>query len=68
MLAQVKGIKDPTPKKTEEAMNEDRESNFVVCTYPSYKRDKVLRITEEFSCITVLGERLDCFFWQWLSW
>ena len=44
MLAQVKGIKDPTPKKTEEAMNEDRESNFVVCTYPSYKGDKVLRI------------------------
>ena len=32
ILGQVNRIKDPTPKEIEKAMNEDPESNFVMCT------------------------------------
>ena len=39
-------IKDPTPKEIEEAMNEDPESDFVMCTNPSYAGDKPLGIAE----------------------
>ena len=46
ILAQVNMIKDPTPKEIEEAMNEDPESDFVMCTNPSYAGDKPLGIAE----------------------
>ena len=66
VLAQVNSITDPTPKEIEETMNEymneDPESDFVMCTYPGYKGDKLLGITEELSCITVLGDRQNWFF------
>ena len=62
ILVQVNGIKDPTPKEIEEAMNEDPKSDFVMCTYPSYEVDKLLGITEELSCITFLEDCQDWFF------
>ena len=41
-------------------MNEGPESDFAMCSYPSYEGDK-LGITEELSCITVLEDRQDWF-------
>ena len=61
ILAQVNRIKDPTSKEIEEAMNEDPESDFVMFSYPSYEGDKLLGITEELFCITVLGDKQDLF-------
>ena len=62
ILARVNRIKDATPKEIEEAMNEDPDSNFVMCTYPGYEGDKLLGITEELSSITVLGDRQEWYF------
>ena len=61
ILTRVNRIKDPTPKEIEEAMNEDPNSDFVRCTYPIHEGDKLLRITEELSYITVLGDKESLF-------
>ena len=42
ILAQVNRIKDPTLKEIQEAMNEDLENDFVMCTYPNYEGDNFL--------------------------
>ena len=40
------------------------------CTFPEYKKgtDKLLGVTEHICQITVLGDKYDEFFWQWVRW
>ena len=43
-------------------MNEDPESDFVMCTYRNYEGNELLSITEELPCITVVGDHQDWLF------
>ena len=43
-------------------MNEDPESDFVMCTYRNFEGNELLSITEELPCITVVGDHQDWLF------
>ena len=60
MLAQVHRIRNPS--ETEEAQNNDPDSDFVICTFPQHEGDKLLGITEQVCMITILGDRGTIFF------
>ena len=62
MLAQVNSTKNTSEKEMKEAKNRDPNSNFVLCTFPIYKGNKLLGITEHVCLIFVLGDKNAVFF------
>ena len=54
--AQVNRIRNPSESEIREAKNEDPDSDFVYCTFPTYEGSKLLGVDKHICMITVLGD------------
>ena len=64
ILLQVHRLKDPTEHEKQLALDQNSESDFVLCPYPIYENEtgKLLGITEGVGQVVVLGDPEDSFY------
>ena len=70
IIAQFSRIKNASEKEIEMQGKNKQIQILFFCTFPEYKKgtDKLLGVTEHVCLITVLGDKFDEFFSQWVRW